>query len=211
VPTVGAPPPSLASTAGDLPELGRAHEAVEAALDVRHDVEGHVFKEQTHTSLAHVLWTEYVVERTRQRLFETLQLPASPLHGVGLASQMDDFAQSLPRLAREAARRGALPTVIVQHWYELARVYVMSAGRADAGSAVDEQDLDAFRRHPITVESASGWNAVHRGLRDAFDHPERCVDDQDQRVCTASLVLYESETGGRAKVWNPRYAAAGGR
>lgn len=185
-----------------------AHEAIEAALDVRHDAEGHVFKEQTHTSLAHVLWTEYVVERTRQQLFRTLQLPASPLDGVGLASQMDDFAQSLPRVAREAARRGAFPAVIAQHWYELARVYAMSVGRADAGSVADEQDLEAFRQHRVTVESASGWNAVHSGLRDAFDHPGRSAEDQDQHVRAAWLVLYESETAGLAKVWNPRYAAA---
>jgi hypothetical protein len=39
---------------------------IESVLDQRHAQEGHEFADGTHAGVAHVLWTEYVVERTRR-------------------------------------------------------------------------------------------------------------------------------------------------
>jgi len=43
-----------------------SHEMIESVLDQRHAQEGHEFADGTHAGVAHVLWTEYVVERTRR-------------------------------------------------------------------------------------------------------------------------------------------------
>ena len=185
-----------------------AHEMVEAALERRHDAERHVFKEQTHTSLAHVLWTEYVVERTRRQLFDRLALGYSALEEAHLHDQADDFSRELPSLIRWAVRNDDLPPRVVQLWYELARVFSMSLGRADEHSPSDVDGLELFRVQPTINESAAGWDSLTESLRHAFGQPGTAASVLDADVRDNGwMPLYEGGLGG---VWNPRYAAAGG-
>lgn len=182
-----------------------AHELVEAALDRRHTAEGHIFKEQTHTSLAHVLWSEYVVERTRRQIFGTLGVGYGPLDNGYLTADLDDAAAELPDLLRWAVKHDSVPQRLYQRWYELARVYAMSRGRADEGSPADLADLEATQGHWLYGEARKGWDALTYALREAFAQPERLAADLDQAVREEGwLPLYES----LGSIWNPRYAAA---
>lgn len=164
-----------------------AHEAGETALERRHEAEGHEFREQTHTSLAHVLWTEYAVERTRRQIFEALQLGYSQLDNGFVSEQIEDIAAELPELIS----------------------YSMSLGRADERSPADIADLAAFRRHPLVRESISGWDALDDVLRRAYEQPDTGAASLDEFVRNEGwMKLYEN---GLGEVWNTRYAAAGGR
>jgi hypothetical protein len=184
------------------------HELVEAALERRHEAEGHEFVDGTHTSLAHVLWTEYVVERTRRQLFTALDLGYSGLDRGFLSEQVAEIASELPGLVRWAVLHNDLPQRMIQLWYELARVYAMSLGRADEGSSDDLEDLTRFMEHALVQESQPGWDALSKSLRQAYERPTVPANELDQLVRNEGwMPLYE---GGLASVWNPRYEAAGG-
>ncbi len=184
------------------------HETVEAALAQSHSGQAHRSREPTHTSLAHVLWTEYAVERTRRQIFNALGLGHSLLDN-GLASkQVEQVAGELPDLVRWAVARRRIPRRVPQHWYELARVYSMSLGRADEGSPDDVADLAAFRGHELVRESAEGWEALASTLRRAYEQPSADVYSLDQLILTQGwMKLYM----GLGELWDRRYAAAGGR
>ncbi len=186
------------------------HEIVEAALERRFARQAsHRSREPNHTSVAHVLWTEYVVERTRRQLFNALGLGHSLLDNGLVSKQIEQLADELPELLRWAVANGQIPGRVAQHWGELARLYAMSRGRADEGSPDDLADLGAFRRHELVVESAAGWDALDSALREAYERPTADAYSLDQLVLTQGwMTLY---TRGLGDLWDRRYAAAGGR
>ncbi len=185
------------------------HEIVEAALERRFARQAsHRSREPTHTSLAHVLWTEYVVERTRRQIFNGLGLGHSLLDNGLVSKQVEQLAGELPELIRWALERRQIPGRVSQHWAELARVYAMSLGRADEGSPEDVADLTAFRRHELVSESAAGWNALDGALRRAYDQPTADAYSLDQLILTQGWMKLYMGLGG---LWDRRYAAAGGR
>lgn len=186
------------------------HEIAEAALERRFARQGsHRSREPTHTSLAHVLWTEYVVERTRRQLFNALGLGRSPLDNGLVSKQVEQLAKELPDLIRWAVERKQIPGRVTQHWAELARIYAMSLGRADEGSPDDVADLAAFRRNDLVVESAAGWDALDEALRRAYDQPTADAYSLDQLILTHGwMKLFRH---GLGELWDRRYAAAGGR
>ena len=186
------------------------HEIVEAALERRFALQhSHRSREPTHTALAHVLWTEYVVERTRRQLFNQLELGRSRLDNGLVSKQIEQLASELPDLIGWAVARRRMPGRMAQHWGELARVYAMSLARADEGSPDDLADLEAFREHELVRESARGWDALDSALRRAYEQPQADAYGLDQLALTGGwLPLY---TRGLGELWDRRYAAAGGR
>jgi hypothetical protein len=121
--------------------LFACHEMVEASLDRRHEAEGHDFNERTHTSLAHVLWTEYVVERTRRTIANELGWGFADVENGFVVEQMQDIENELPDLVQWAVRHNEPPQRIFQLWYEMARVYAMTVARADAGSVGAQEEV----------------------------------------------------------------------
>lgn len=181
------------------------HEMAETALDRRHEAEGHEFKEMTHTSLAHVLWTEYVVERTRRTIANELAWGYAEVENGFVVEQMQDIENDLPGLVQWAVEHNEPPQRIIQHWYEMARVYAMALGRADAASPTDQGQIQNFKELPLVIESIAGWEALDQSLRDAYDQPTERADALDQLVRNEGWVhLYEEmET-----FWNARYDTA---
>lgn len=178
------------------------HEMVEAALGRRHDAEGHQFKEQTHTSLAHVLWTEYVVERTRRAIANDLGWGYAEVENGFVAEQMRDIENELPDLIQWAVQHDDVPQRLFQLWYEMARAYVMTLGRADAGSPEPREEIRRFTERPLVTESIVGWTALDQALRSAYDVPVESADALDQLVRNDGwMPLYEAMTS----FWNARY------
>ena len=186
------------------------HEIVEAALARRFALQAsHRSREPTHTSLAHVLWTEYVVERTRRQIFNELDLGHSRLDNGLVSKQIEQVAGELPELIRWAVRTRQIPGRVAQHWGELVRIYAMSLGRADEGSPDDLADLAAFREHELVSESAAGWDALDSALRRAYEQPKADAYSLDQLILTQGwMKLY---IDGLGELWDRRYVAAGGR
>lgn len=181
------------------------HEMVEAALDRRHEQEGHEFREMTHTSLAHVLWTEYAVERTRRTIATDLGWGFGGIENGHIVEQMQEIEAELPSLIRWAVEHDEPPQRIFQHWYEMARVYAMTLGRADVDCPADEEQLRRFRSLPLVLESMAGWNALDAALRAAYGCPEEEAAALDQFVRNDGWIpLYEEMT----EFWNKRYEAA---
>ncbi len=200
--------PSVPERATFLMLVG--HEIVEAALERRFALQrSHRSREPTHTALAHVLWTEYVVERTRRQVFNRLGLGHSPLDNGLVSKQVEQLGKELPKLIQWALARGQIPGRVSQHWAELARIYAMSLGRADEGSPDDLADLAAFRRNDLVVESAAGWDALDESLRRVYDQPTADAYGLDQLVLTHGWMKLFRE--GLGELWDRRYAVAAGR
>lgn len=181
------------------------HEMVEAALGRRHDAEGHEFKEQTHTSLAHVLWTEYVVERSRRTIANDLGWGHAEVENGFVVEQMDDIEAELPNLIQWAVQHNEPPQRLFQLWYEMARVYAMTLGKADAGLAQAQEEVRRFKERPLVIESIAGWAELDQALRDTYDRSAEPVDELDQDVRNEGWIhLYEEMTS----FWNARYEAA---
>lgn len=185
-----------AAAVPDVPEretflMLAGHEIVEAAMGRRHDAQGHRFEERTHSSLAHVLWTEYAVERTRRQLFDELGLGYSKLDNGLVSKQVEGIARGLPEAVLWGVEHGGVPGRLVQEWYELARVYSMSLGRADEGSPDDRADLTAFHDNELIRESAGAWRSLATSVRRAYRRPSAPAEGLDELV--------------RQEGWNPLY------
>ena len=183
-----------------------AHEFLEAAQSAREEAEGFVFpSHDVHLANAHVIRSEYVVERTRLEISRALGWPQSSLDGVGLAEQVADFDQALPGLVRSSARAGYPTQPAWQHWVNIIRVFAMSAGRAAAGSAVDRAELERFYAKPLIVQTASAWHAAHDALDALSQRPHEstqtlAVDARRtvwQPLHDALLTLWRSRAGLR--------------
>jgi hypothetical protein len=184
-----------------------AHEMAESALARRHDAEGHEVVDGEATSVAHVLWSDYVVERTRRQLFSDLGLGWSALDRSDLTPQVAAFEQELPELVTWAVQNSDVPMRVLQYWFGLARDYAMCRGRGDEASLGDIEAIAQFRGLPLLQPSVPGWDALDGALRAAYAEPKLPTDTHDQRVLeTGWSPLFDS----LGNVWNPRYQAAGG-
>lgn len=181
------------------------HEMIESALEVRHKEEGHEVDGGTNMGIAHVLWTEYVVERARRFLATSLEWGYSKLENGFVVEQMKELEEELPTLISWAVAHNEPPQRIFQLWAEMARVYAMSLGRADGGSPEDKEQIQGFRRQPTVIEALPGWEAFDRSLRAAHDRPGAAADELDQVVRSEGWIpLHEA----LAQTWNLRYEAA---
>lgn len=147
------------------------HEAVEAALARRRDDVRDLPPSNTPAAAAYVLWKEYVVERTRRQLMNDLDLGYSSVDNGFVESQVDDLESLFAELFSQARREGAIPQRYAQEWFDIARVYVMSRGRADEGSPADLGSLKAFAKRPMIVGSGGEWKALDEALHNAFTRP----------------------------------------
>lgn len=169
--------------ADPLPFLTLAgHELVEAALAERQANEGYQFVERTQAEAAHVLWTEYVVERTRRSIFNDLGWGASVFEDESPAVQLQQFEAELPSLAKQAAETWDEPPEWFLHFYEVARVYAMSRGRADAGSPADEARFPIFSQCALGADLANQWRDFDASLAAAFAQPTASTTALDDLV-----------------------------
>lgn len=141
------------------------HELLEGAQSQREEREGFRFPtDDVHLANAHVMRTEYVVERVRFELSAQLGWRASSLDGVGLVEQVDDFAQALPSISRSGGSGDYPPPIAWQHWVNIIRSWAMSVGRAVAGSEVDRAALERFYAHPLIREGEAAWKDAEAAL-----------------------------------------------
>jgi len=181
------------------------HEMVESSLGRRHDDEAHDFQDGTHIGLAHVLWSEYVVERTRRTLANELGWGFSDIENGFLVEQMGDLEAEIPQLVQWAVEHDEPPQRIFQLWFEMARSYAMALGRADAGCPADEDQVGRFRALTLVVQTSAGWDAVDNSLRGAFGRAGDLAAVLDESVYGDGWsVLYQQFTHD----WNTRYEAA---
>jgi hypothetical protein len=66
------------------------------------------FEDQTHTGLAQVLWTEYVVERTRRAIANELAWGFADVENEFVVEQMQDIEREVPGLIRWAVQTTSL-------------------------------------------------------------------------------------------------------
>jgi hypothetical protein len=158
------------------------HETVEAALDARQDAEGYEFVDGTHWGASHVLWTEYVVERTRCGIARSLGWDYSALDNGFVVESLRDFEQNLPAMVWWAVAKGADPMESHQHWFELVRVYAMGRGRADAGSPIDEQGFTAFFAETLGAELETEWRNLDAAFQAAYERPTASTQELDELV-----------------------------
>jgi hypothetical protein len=167
------------------------HETVKAALDERQETEGYQFVDSTHWGMAHVIWTEYVVERIRRSIANQLGWGFSALDNGRLPEHAREFETNLEPLVRWAAEHNADPMQSHQHCFELARVDAMSRGRADAGSQGDEEGFASFFKETFRTELNSEWQALDAAVRRAYEHPSLSTHVLDELVHDGWRPLYD--------------------
>lgn len=171
-----------------------AHEFLEAAQSAREEAEDFAFpSHDVHLANAHVMRTEYVVERTRLEISGALAWPQSRLDGVGLAEQVATFEQALPGIVRNSRAAEYPPQPAWQHWVNIIRVFAMSAGRATAGSDVDRDELERFYAQPLIAETISAWRTAQAALDALWDQPH----ERTQTLAEEA----------RRRVWQPLHDA----
>jgi hypothetical protein len=126
---------------------------------------------------------EYVAERLRIEIATQLGWPRSPLdRDPGLVPQTDDIQGVLSRPPYDGP-----PTMeFWQHWANLARVWAMVAGRADAGAQEEEQELIRWLGHRLIADQ--GWQPVRHALQDLYGPPE---PDREQFVAGAVRCVWD--------------------
>jgi hypothetical protein len=155
---------------------------VEAVVDERQAAEGHQFVDSTHWGAAHVVWTEYVVERSRRSICNQLGWAFSALDNGCLPEHVREFETNLEVLVMRAAEHNADPMESHQHFFELARVSAMGRGRADAGSPADEEGFSSFFQETFGIELKSEWQALNGPLHQAYEHPSLSTQELDELV-----------------------------
>jgi len=159
------------------------HEMGEAALDARQDAEGYVFPDGTHDGVAHVLFTEYAVERARVSVGAELGWPDATFANSSVVKQLADFEQALPGLVAWAVANDQVPVERNQYWFELIRMYAMAAGRADGGSALARQDVADFAARPgFGAELGVFWSGLDVALNAAYALPQEPTASRDAEV-----------------------------
>jgi hypothetical protein len=165
------------------------HEFLEAVLDSRHRAENHVWTSQTHTGLAHIYWTEYAVERSRQEIATKMNLSPSDFEVAGIVDQINELDGELPDMIGWASMNGEIPAQLYQSVAELARVWSMMLGRGDGGSTAAKSEHRQFSDQPLAKKTATGWVALEAALRETFGKPCACAADHDQAVRSGWLPL----------------------
>ena len=135
--------------------------------------------EQNGTTLA----DEYVAERLRIEIALQLRWPRSQLDSSpGFVAQTEDIERVLERPPYDGP-----PTLeFWQHWVNVARVWAMVAGRADAGAPEEQRELDLWAGHRLVDDN--GWAPARQALRDLY------TSRPDRDAFVAAAV---------ARVWDP--------
>ena len=118
-----------------------------------------------------VLADEYVIERVRIEIATELGWQASPVDArTGLVFQTNAVVDLLRRPPFE----GVPTNEFWQHWVNIARVWAMTSGRADAGAGAESDDLIAWGDHPLIADA--GWSPARESLRMLYGQPELARD-----------------------------------
>ena len=122
---------------------------------------------EAHEINGTTLADEYIADRLRIELATELGWPRSSLDtNVGLVSQTNDIEALLSRPPYD----GLPTTEFWQHWMNLARVWAMVSGRADAGGRTEAQELERWADHHLIADG--GWQPVRQTLRRLYGPPE---------------------------------------
>lgn len=144
--------------------LGLAsHELLEVGHRVREREAGVPFPTEGRSANGVVIADEYVTDRARSEIADRLGWTESVLdREPGLVSQTDGVAAVL----RQRPFEGPPSHRFWLHWANLARVWAMVAGRADADVIGASEELDRWRRHELVAHD--GWSAVRETLRQLY-------------------------------------------
>lgn len=135
-----------------------AHEIVELANHDDREFDGL----DANDAQALVIADEYAHDRTRIGIARALGwAPSSYDERPYLWEQTNDLIDALRGMPSE----GEAPQEFWQHWVNIARVWAMVAGRADAGAAAETAALERWRDH--TLINRDAWEEIHSALRSA--------------------------------------------
>lgn len=138
------------------------HELIEAALERRQRDAGEIWQGQSLVGLAHLVWSEYVVERTRIEIGREFGFePASQETNRALL-RAAALTQKLALLA------GAIPP---QSWVDLMLMWARVIGRVDGGHELEARDVQAFYAHGMMGSVALGWQSLNELFREVFESP----------------------------------------
>jgi hypothetical protein len=123
------------------------------------------FPDDGPTANGTVIADEYINERVRIGVATDLGWPRSTIDvEPGLIAQTDDVMR-----ATQPMRGDFPPPEFWLYWANLARVWAMVAGRADAGGRQEANHLEAWAKHEIAADR--GWSAARRNLQILFGEP----------------------------------------
>jgi hypothetical protein len=143
-----------------------AHEYLEAATSGHANRLGFPEAVDAEASHGRALWGEYVVERTRREISDSLGWPVTSLdHGFLLSTAEDALAATEPQ----------------QGWAYalLALDFAKVSARADAGVAGEKADLERFFDLPFPLEP---WHDYLVALRDIYGKPNGNLGAHDKRA-----------------------------
>ena len=187
-----------------------SHEAVEACLEARGTQRG--YEPDSEVLGGHVLWSEYVCERTRHEVWLGLGGTASSLFDESyIANLAADFMRDLPGLIGEAVQRNAVPDVLMPRWYELARSFAMATGRADAELELAKRDVAGFLLSSLVREKPEAWANFRGALRAVYAAPNVPESDHDERVYDVWWMNKTGLHGALGEIWDSRFAQASGQ
>lgn len=167
-----------ASSEKELFLMTAGHELIEAALEQRQRDAGEIWQGQSVLGLSHLVWSEYVVERTRTEIGREL--------GFEPASQETNRAllRTAAHTQRLALSAGA---VSPQSWVDLMLMWARVLGRVDGGHELEARDVQAFYAHGMMSSVAPGWQSLHESLREVFESPGTPSPAIDQAVALQVL------------------------
>lgn len=144
------------------------HEVLECAHLVDQIAEGFDHPSDPREANGVVLADEYVTDRARIEIVAALGWPESVLdEKVGIIEQLGDLKAVLGRAPVE----GQPTHDFWLHWVNLARVWAMLSGRADAGAASARAQLEAWERQDLV--DARRWKQVRASLQGLYTDPGR--------------------------------------
>jgi hypothetical protein len=112
-----------------------------------------------------VLFDEYRNERVRQEIRQRLGWPEGQLDAVlGVAGMAEEIAARMP-----PNRLDPPPIEFYGAWLEMAQVWSMASGRADAGSESAMADLAHWA--DTSLVAYQGWQPVAEVVRDLYGQP----------------------------------------
>jgi hypothetical protein len=159
------------------------HELVEVAIEQRQHASGEDWDGVSPEAQAHILWSEYVVERVRAEIAREL----------GFEASSQETCRALLKTLTLAAKP-ALTTGFIrkQAWHDLMLMWARVLGRTDGGRQEEAADLETFYAHPVMAEVTAHWTSLAGTLRKVFERPEASSVELDRLVVPKSTVVFEN-------------------
>ncbi len=154
---------------------------------------------------AHLVRMEYVVERARREISESLGWEASSLESGTLVQTTRDLVGEVPQLITAAISSNATPQRLYQHWGELMASWASVCGRADAGGSRERAEIQAFYLEEVIMPSNTLWRELNRALDASYSDSSQRATVLDERVTDPVRSVHWDGLGA---FWNPIYERA---